>query len=88
MAQVFTVNRDDLKGWGTDAYKDWWVAVHRWSVENGVGDVQHIVGKQDGTYEITLDPALTEPEMSQFQTELDTLKSVDGTPGKYVFTHI
>ncbi len=89
MAQTLTVNREDLKGWeGVIAYKDWWIAVHRWSLENGIGQIKMMVGKTDGLYEVTLDPALTEPELSQFQTQLDTLKSVDGTPGKYVFTYL
>lgn len=89
MAQTLTIDREDLKGWNTAAARsNWWMAICAWAQENGVTQLQSITGKSDGTIAAELDPALTEPTLSQFQTEMDTLVSVSGTPGSRVFTHL
>lgn len=89
MATVLTTDRNDLKGFASQhACEQWWLAVCAYIVENGVSGLQTIVGKADGSWEAHFDPNLTEPTLSQVQTEMDTLVSVSGIPGNRTFTHL
>ena len=89
MAQVFNIDRADLKGWGSEvARNDWIYAVNAWYVQTHGVPTHMIVQNINGLIDVTVDPALTEPDLSNFQTELETLTKVTGVPGSWVFEHI
>lgn len=62
-------------------------AVQRWGEENSA-NVQKVELDKAGLVTVTIDPDITDPLMSQFQTEMDTLKDVDEVVQPPVFTHI
>jgi hypothetical protein len=88
--QIFNVDRNDLKGsTAGEARKNWMVAVQRWAVLNSIdAQLKIFVGRGDYTFEVHFDPPLTEPTLSQFQVELDTLVSSGLSHGEIVFTYL
>lgn len=89
MAMALTTDRDDLKGFASQhACEQWWLAICAYIVENSVPGLQTVVGKADGSWEVRFDPDLTEPALSQVQSQMDTLVSVSGIPGSRSFTYL
>lgn len=89
MAMALTTDRNDLKGFGSQhACEEWWLAICAYTQENSISEFQTIVGNADGTWEVRFDPDLTEPTLSQFQTQMDTLVSVSGIPGSRTFAYL
>jgi hypothetical protein len=87
--QEFTSNRTDLIGWGKEGPRtDYQFAVFAWYVNTHGFPPQLFVHLGDGTVRVEVDPALTEPDLSNFQTELDTLTKATGGPGNWTFEHI
>jgi hypothetical protein len=89
MAQEYTSTRPDLIGWGKEAARaDYQYAVFVWYLTAHGVPPQMFVHLGDGTVKVQVDPALTEPDITAFQTEMDTLTAATGGPGGWVFTHL